>query len=319
MTGAPPRLVPAARLLDPAGAGGPPEGSVPAGVRGIAGLLAHRLATDPARPLVTFYDDATGERVEFSAVTFDNWVAKTANMLVDTLGLGAGDRIGIDLPTHWLGLVIPLAGWSAGLEVVLAVADENGGAGALAAGSTLPPTTRLGALFVAEDRLDATAELVVDETVALSLRPLGGRMPRPIAGVLDYSVEVPAHGDRFNPPPPPPEQVELLRAGARIAAAWGLGPADRVLSTAPLASAEGLLGGLLAPLVAGASVVLCRHLAPAALTRRIESERVTTIAAAPVAAGGTVGAGPEEAGVPGAAPPALAGPSARTLRLPRLG
>ncbi|WP_261568114.1 TIGR03089 family protein [Frankia gtarii] len=318
MTGASPRLVPAARLLGPAGAGGPPEGNVPAGVRGIAGLLAHRLATDPARPLVTFYDDATGERVEFSAITLDNWVAKTANMLVDTLGLGAGDRIGIDLPTHWLGLVIPLAGWSAGLEVVLAV-DENGGGGALAAGSTLPPTTRLGALFVAEDRLDATAELVVDETVALSLRPLGGRMPRPVAGVLDYSVEVPAHGDRFNPPPPPPEQVELLRAGARIAAAWALGPADRVLSTAPLASAEGLLGGLLAPLVAGASVVLCRHLDPAALTRRIESERVTAIAAAPVAAGGTGGAGPEEAGVPGADAPALAGPSARTLRLPHLG
>ncbi|KJE24200.1 hypothetical protein FF36_01603 [Frankia torreyi] len=325
MTGVPPRLVPAVRLLGPAGAGGAPDGDVPAGLRGIAGLLARRLATDPARPLVTFYDDATGERVEFSATTLNNWIAKTANMLVDTLGLGAGDRIGVDLPTHWLGLVIPLAGWLAGLEVVLADAGENGGAGALAvaAGSTLPPTTRLGALFVAEDRLDATAELVVDETVALSLRPLGGRMLRPVPGVLDYSAEVPPHGDRFTPPPPPPEQVELLRAGARVAAAWGLGPADRVLSTAPPATAEGLLGGLLAPLVAGASMVLCRHLDPGALTRRIEAERITAIAAAPAAAGGPGATGSDDAANDAANdavdPLALAGPGVRTLRLPRLG
>ncbi|EIV93999.1 TIGR03089 family protein [Frankia sp. QA3] len=317
MTGAP-RLVPAARLLGPAGTAGPPDGDVPAGVRGIASLLAHRLATDPARPLVTFYDDATGERLEFSATTLDNWVAKTANMLVDTLGLGAGDRIGVDLPTHWLGLVIPLAGWSAGLEVVLAAARESDGAGAQAAGSTLPPTTRLGALFVAEDRLDATAHLVVDETVALSLRPLGGRMLRPVPGVLDYSAEVPAHGDRFAPPPPPPEQAELLRAGARTAAAWGLGPADRVLSTAPVATTEGLLGGLLAPLVAGSSIVLCRRLDPAALTRRIATERVTAIAAAaPAPAGGPGGAGPGDAAVPDQI--TLAGPGVRALRLPLLG
>ncbi|CAJ59885.1 MULTISPECIES: TIGR03089 family protein [Frankia] len=313
MTGAPPRLVPAARLLGSAGAAGTPDGDVPAGVRGIAGLLAHRLATDPARPLVTFYDDATGERVEFSAITLDNWIAKTANMLVDTLGLGAGDRIGVDLPTHWLGLVIPLAGWLAGLEVVLA----DAGARALAADASLPPATRLGALFVAEDRLDATAGLVVDETVALSLRPLGGRMLRPVPGVLDYSAEVPPHGDRFAPPPPPPEQAELLRAGARVATAWGLGPADRVLSTAPPATAEGLLGGLLAPLVAGASMVLCRHLDPAALTRRIDSERITAIAAAPASIGGPGAAGAGDGAGAEANPPT--GPGVRTLQLPHLG
>ena len=43
-----------------------------------ADLLRSALAADPGRPLVTFYDDATGERVELSVATFANWVAKTA-------------------------------------------------------------------------------------------------------------------------------------------------------------------------------------------------------------------------------------------------
>ena len=54
-----------------------------------ADLLRSALAADPARPLVTFYDDATGERVELSVATFANWVAKTANLLQDELAAGA--------------------------------------------------------------------------------------------------------------------------------------------------------------------------------------------------------------------------------------
>ena len=53
-------------------------------------LLTQAVADDPARPLITFYDDSTGERVELSVVTFANWVAKTANLLVDGLGASPG-------------------------------------------------------------------------------------------------------------------------------------------------------------------------------------------------------------------------------------
>ena len=42
-------------------------------------------APTPARPLVTFYDDATGERVELSVATYANWVAKTAGLAQDEL------------------------------------------------------------------------------------------------------------------------------------------------------------------------------------------------------------------------------------------
>ena len=47
--------------------------------------LAATLRTDPGRPLVTFYDDATGERVELSVATYANWVAKTAGLVQDEL------------------------------------------------------------------------------------------------------------------------------------------------------------------------------------------------------------------------------------------
>src|SRR5579859_6537412 len=50
------------------------------GAESPADLLRSLLEADPARPLITFYDDATGERVELSVKTFDNWVAKTANL-----------------------------------------------------------------------------------------------------------------------------------------------------------------------------------------------------------------------------------------------
>lgn len=70
-----------------------------------AQALAGELRRDPGRPLVTFYDDATGERVELSVATFDNWVAKTAGFLQDGLSAQPGDRVTLLLPPHWQSLV----------------------------------------------------------------------------------------------------------------------------------------------------------------------------------------------------------------------
>ncbi|MET0997002.1 MAG: TIGR03089 family protein, partial [Mycobacterium sp.] len=64
-------------------------------------LLGPILAADPAGPRVTYYDDATGERIEVSTVTLANWAAKTANLLRDELGAGPGSRIAVLLPAHW--------------------------------------------------------------------------------------------------------------------------------------------------------------------------------------------------------------------------
>ncbi|MFF5447026.1 TIGR03089 family protein [Streptomyces sp. NPDC012888] len=241
-----------------------------------ADLLRSALAADPGRPLVTFYDDATGERVELSVATFANWVAKTANLLQGDLGAGPGDRLALLLPAHWQTAVWVVAAASVG--VVVEVGGDPAGADLVVSGP---------------DTLDA-ASACGGERVALALRPLGGRFPQPPAGFLDYAVEVPGQGDRFAPfVPVDPEAAGLVVGGAELsyaglveraredAAALGLGEGSRLLSGLSYGDWEGLSAGLFAPLAAGGSVVLCRNvdrLPAEGLAQRVESERVTRTA-----------------------------------------
>ncbi len=80
-------------------------------------LLAARLQHDPGQPLLTAYDDTSGERTELSVTTYANWVSKTGNLFVDELGLDAGDTVLLDLPAHWLVPVFLGAAWSSALAV----------------------------------------------------------------------------------------------------------------------------------------------------------------------------------------------------------
>ncbi|GAB2776851.1 TIGR03089 family protein [Streptomyces daliensis] len=241
-----------------------------------ADLLRSALAADPARPLLTFYDDATGERVELSAATLANWVAKTANLLQDDLSAEPGDRLALLLPAHWQTAVWLLAASSTG------VVAELGGD---------PARADLAVSGPEPEDLEA-ARACGGERVALALRPLGGRFPQPPPGFLDYAVEVPSQGDRFTPyaPVEPSETFLVLPGGEELtgeaavararedAAARGLGPGSRLLSALPYDNWEGVSAGLLAPLAAGGSVVLCRNLDrldTASIDKRKESERVT--------------------------------------------
>src|SRR5512139_2562036 len=92
-------------------------------------VLEARLRSDGARPLLTFYDFATGERTELSVATYANWVAKTASLLTEELDLARGDRLRVDLPPHWLGPVFLGAAWTVGLVVLLGDDDAADGAG----------------------------------------------------------------------------------------------------------------------------------------------------------------------------------------------
>ncbi|MGY4906577.1 TIGR03089 family protein [Streptomyces sp. 900116325] len=241
-----------------------------------ADLLRSALAADPARPMVTFYDDATGERVELSVATFANWVAKTANLLQGDLAAEPGDRLALLLPAHWQSAVWLLACSSVGV-----VADVQGDPGAADLVVTGP------------DTLDA-ARACRGERIALALRPLGGRFPQPPEGFADYAVEVPSQGDRFAPfAPVDPDAPALTVGGLGLTAAQlvararedavdlGLTPGSRLLTGRTYDSWDGLSAGLFAPLAAGGSVVLCRHLGQLGedgLAKRVESERVTNTA-----------------------------------------
>jgi uncharacterized protein (TIGR03089 family) len=213
-----------------------------------------------ARPLVTYYDDATDERTELSGATVLNWVAKTANLVRDGAGLAPGDVAAVRLPAHWQSAVVLLGCWSAGLVV-----DLDGAGGADVA-------------FVA-DGVPAPAGI---ETYALALAPLGLPFrPGPPPGTADYVVEVRGHGDHFTPAEPVRPQTPALADGTTHAAlvgaarARGLAPGARVLVDGDRSPDP--VDWLLAPLAAGGSVVLCRHLDPARVPARLVDERAVAL------------------------------------------
>ncbi|GAA2424322.1 TIGR03089 family protein [Actinomadura vinacea] len=260
---------------------------------GPAELLRRRVADDPSRPLVTFYDDATGERVELSAKTFDNWVAKTANLLVDGLAAEPGGRVVLALPPHWQSAAWLMACWSAGLEAV--PADPGGPAdGTDEISDATEPAGASGPylLVAAEEVLDRMlTDPGADEIVGLSLHALGGALADCPPGVVDYAVEVRSYGDRFVPsaeitPESPALHVtkttltgaEVVREAFGAAAKWGLDAQDRVLVDMPYTTLDGVLAGLVAPLASGASVIIQRNFDKAALERRVTLEHVTAVA-----------------------------------------
>lgn len=166
------------------------------------GLLADLLRFDAAAPLVTFYDDSTGERIELSGATYANWVNKTANLVQDDLDVERGGLVLMDLPTHWLGTVWLGALWSGGLCVTT---DRS-----LAVGSDL--------VVCGPGGLEEYADLARDRpVVAISLRPLGGRFVEPLpGGVTDYGGVVLAQPDAFVSYDPPSADDPALRAGAGL-------------------------------------------------------------------------------------------------------
>ena len=230
---------------------------------------------DPARPLLTWYDDATGDRAELSGATMANWVAKTANLLRDGCGLGAGDTAVVDAPPHWQTAAVLLGCWTAGLRV----ADPPPAGGGSAAE----------VVFAAADRLDRYAGGPA-EVFGLGLAPLAAPMRAVPPGVADFVTEVRGHGDHFQPAVPVGPQdpavpvgpqapatwfshAELCADAAARAAAAGLTPAARVL--VDVGARPDPRDWLLAPLVVGAATVLCAHLDPESLPHRLAAERVT--------------------------------------------
>jgi uncharacterized protein (TIGR03089 family) len=232
--------------------------------------VEHQIGRYDDKPFLTWYDDGRGERVELSYKTFGNWVAKTANLLVDELGAEPGDRVGV-LADHWQVPVLLAACWRAGLGVA-----------ALGPGQPGPPG--LVAAFVHEEELDAAAVPAGTAVVALTADPLG-RAGRDLGRAENFSRIVPSMGDSFSGGTDPADALVagaetatmdgLLGKAADLAARAGLGDADRLLSGRRLLTAGGAVAGLLAPFARGAGVVLVNQLDPDRFWKRVADERVT--------------------------------------------
>jgi uncharacterized protein (TIGR03089 family) len=232
---------------------------------------------DQAAPVVTSYDDATGERVELSSVTLGNWVAKTANLLQDEFDIGPGSTVALVLPVHWQTAAALLAVWSCGAAVLETAAED----GDRLSGADV--------VLVSQDRLSVVEDADdLPELLGLSLHPLGTGMTGYVGEARDFALEVRGQGDVFVPYQPIDPSAPGLRLGTLtlalgdlagtaddLAARLGIAPGDRIMVHETVAAEAGPVAWLLAPLAVGASLVLCRHPDPAALARRAESERVT--------------------------------------------
>jgi uncharacterized protein (TIGR03089 family) len=215
-----------------------------------AAVLAQQLRTDGGRPLVTFYDDATGERVELSVTTYANWVAKAASLLVEELDLERGDALRLDLPAHWLGPVFLGAAWAAGLVVT----DDDDPA----------------AVVCGPEELAAWAPRAEELPVlACSLLPMGVRFAEPVPpSVHDVGVEIWSQPDSFIPwDAPTPDDVATRLGGRETtqeqmwrAATTGTLVSDggRLLSMANPASPPGV-ATFTEPLARSGSLVLVTH------------------------------------------------------------
>jgi uncharacterized protein (TIGR03089 family) len=229
-----------------------------------AAILDPMLRADPVGPRITYYDDATGERIELSAVTLANWAAKTGNLLRDELGGSPASRVAVLLPAHWQTAAVLFGVWWIGADVLLDGSDADI------------------ALCTAE-RLDEADAIGAAEVAVLSLDAFG----RPAAdlpiGVTDYATAVRVHGDQIVAEQHPGPALagrsveQVLNACRKTAAATALTADDRVLSTAPWSTPDDVVDGMLSVLAVGGSLVYVANPDPAALARKAETEKVTRI------------------------------------------
>ncbi|MFI5890800.1 TIGR03089 family protein [Actinoplanes sp. NPDC051513] len=231
--------------------------------------LASSVRQYPTTPLLTWYDDATGDRTELSGATLENWVSKTANLMIDGLGLGAGDTVAVLLPPHWQTAAIALGVSAAGLAVCLP-------------GRPGP----VDALFATPSQSAESAQWAAADRFATGLLPLAMPLREVPPGFVDYVTEVRNYGDHFRGAPVAPDDravagpVELshlavMRTATERAAELGIAAGDRVLIDTR--AYPDPADWLFAPLAVGASVVLCANLDKAKLDARATAEKVTVV------------------------------------------
>jgi uncharacterized protein (TIGR03089 family) len=226
-------------------------------------LLDPLLSADRMGPRITYYDDATGQRIELSTVTLANWAAKTANLLRDELGAGPDSRVAVLLPAHWQTAAVVLGVWWIGAEVVLS--GENADI----------------ALCTADRLAEADDAVAGGEVAVLSLDPFGASAPDLPVGVTDYATAVRVHGDQVVAERSPGPALagrsveEVLEAARNSAQAHGLTVGDRVMSEQSWDTPQEMIDHLVAVLAAPASLVQLANPDPAALDRRRMTEKVT--------------------------------------------
>lgn len=148
-----------------------------------AEILARMRSVSSSSPRLVWHGQEG--RIELSGRVFDNWVAKSANLLADELDATDGTTVAVDLPVHWKSLALAFACWRTGCLVVLPGGGPAAGLGADDADIVLSAD--------ASAPVEPPRQLVC---VALGSLALGwdGPLPR---GAVDFAAEVRSQGDAF--------------------------------------------------------------------------------------------------------------------------
>lgn len=129
-------------------------------------VISDLLAVDPASPRLTTYTEAG--RMELSAQTLGNWVAKVANLLVNS-GAQAGDEAVFECAPGWQPAAIAFGCWRVGV-VLCSIGD-----------ATSPK-------FAFVDTPELADECAADEIFMVS-RDAFGRGIEESGGTVDFGVE----------------------------------------------------------------------------------------------------------------------------------
>ncbi|MET7804131.1 TIGR03089 family protein [Micromonospora chersina] len=231
-------------------------------------------------PLLSYLDDATGERTDLTAQQLGAWAARSAGLLRDGCGLRPGDRVAVLLPPHWRTAAVLIGAWSVGLSVSFRP-RALAGLPVLEPGADLP----YDAVFVTPERLDDWLEDVPEGTHRYLVGTGPGALSSVPPGWLDWSTEVLRHpetapdlGALRHSDPASPDGTSYGEWGAvarEYAKQLDLRAGDRLLVDA--AEHEQPLKWLLAPLAAGASVVLCANLDRSRLDDHVTAEQATRV------------------------------------------
>ncbi len=226
---------------------------------------------DGSRPVVTHYAGPEA-RIELSAISLANGVAKAAGLLRDGLGLTPGATVSVDLPLHWQMPVWTLGALAVGARVERSASER------VAARVVGPDDAALS---------DVTAS-PADDVLVSSCDAFGLPIPGGVAaGLLDVGVEARAYPDVFSPEPGADAEA-ALRIGRELVNWGGLAESLGVAGAGP--STPGTTGGTrswlgvgdvpdelllwacIRPLLTRGSIVLASDVAPgdAARLRQVE-------------------------------------------------